>query len=85
VQAKRDAEMNAKNLEMKDIKNTFEAEARRLEDIIHNKDRVNEALGLELRKEKEKSIALQRNYDLEIGRLVNEKDHILSDFAMVND
>lgn len=77
--------MNAKNLEMKDIKNTFETEARRLEDIIHNKDRVNEALGLELRKEKEKSIALQRNYDLEIGRLVNEKDHILSDFAMVND
>lgn len=30
MQAKRDAEMNGKNLEMKDIKNTFEAEARRL-------------------------------------------------------
>lgn len=63
--------MNGKNLEMIDIKNTFEAEARRLEEIINNKDRVNEALGLELKKEKERIVSLTRNYDLEIGRLVN--------------
>lgn len=28
---------------------------------------------------------MTRNYDLEINRLVNEKDHILSDLALVND
>ena len=49
---------------MKEIKNTFEVEARRLEDIINNKDRMNEGLTLELKKEKERVAALTRNYDL---------------------
>lgn len=44
-----------------------------------------DTLNSELKKEKEKSIALARNYDLEIGKLINEKDFILSDFAKVND
>lgn len=56
--------MNAKNLELKDIKNAFDIEGRRLEDIINNKDRVNEGLTLELKKEKERVVALTRNYDL---------------------
>ena len=63
--------MNAKNLEMKEIKNTFEAEARRLEDIINHKDRVNEGLSLDLKKEKERVASLTRTYDLEINKLVN--------------
>lgn len=50
LEAKRDVEIKAKNLEMNDIKATFDRETERLEDIIHNKDRVNEALALELRK-----------------------------------
>jgi hypothetical protein len=41
-------------------------------------------LGLELRKEKERIFSLTRNYDQEIGKLVIEKDNILSDFASVN-
>jgi hypothetical protein len=64
MQNKREAEMNAKNLELKDIKNAFDIEGRRLEDIINNKDRVNEGLTLELKKEKERVVALTRNYDL---------------------
>lgn len=63
----------------------FESETRRLEAILNNKDRVNEALGGELKKEKQRNIALTRNYDLEIGKLVNEKDHILSDLTHIND
>ena len=77
--------MNTKNLELKDIQNVFEKESKRLEDIINNKDRVNEAVGLECRKEKEKLAALTRNYDLEISQLVTEKNHILSDLALVSE
>lgn len=49
---------------MNDIKATFDRETERLEDIINNKDRVNQALALELRKQKETGIILTRNYDL---------------------
>lgn len=38
-----------------------------------------------MKKEKERVAALTRNYDLEINRLVSEKDHILSDLTLVND
>lgn len=46
---------------------------------------MNEVLGADLKKEKERVAALTRNYDLEINRLVSEKDHILSDLTLVND
>lgn len=69
--ARRSADSNLKHLELNDLKNTFDAEGRRLDDIIINKDKVIETLGADLRREKEKIIALTRNYDLEIGRLVN--------------
>ena len=84
AEAKRNADSNLKHLELKDLKSTFDAEGRRLDDIILNKDRIIETLGLDLKREKEKIIVLTKNYDSEIGKLVNEKDHILSDFALMN-
>lgn len=77
--------MNLKHLQLNDLKNVFDNEGRRLDQIIVQKDRMIDTLSVELKKEKEKSIALARNYDLEIGKLINQKDFILSDFAKVND
>jgi hypothetical protein len=42
--------MNTKNLELKDLANTFEAEGRRLDEIVNQKDRNNSLLTGDLNK-----------------------------------
>ena len=76
--------MNERKLELLGIQQTFDNEGKRLDVIINNKDRTNETLGTELKKEKERLFAMTRNYDQQIGKLVIEKDNILADFTNVN-
>lgn len=72
-------------MELKDIRGAFEMEAQRLQDIINSKDLVNQSLGIELMKEKEKVTALCRNYDIEINHLVTEKDHLIQDLTELSE
>lgn len=64
AELKRNGDLGLKHKQLSEIKATFDAQGRRLDEIILNKDRVNETLGAELRKQKEKIIVLTRNYDL---------------------
>lgn len=80
----KDAEMGTVSMELRDIKDSFEAEAYRLQEMINNKEIVNESLGIELMREKERVAALCRNYDIEINRLVSEKDRLICDLNELN-
>ena len=52
--------------------------------MINSKDVVNESLGIELLKEKDRSASLCRNYDIEINALVTDKDYLLADITQIS-
>lgn len=52
-----------KNQELKEITNAFEAEGKRLNEIINMKERMIDNVNKDLNKEKQRVLELTRNYE----------------------
>ena len=62
MENKRASENLMRNQEMKDIKQTFENESKRLNEIVNMKDRMVDSLTKENNKEKATILELTKNY-----------------------
>lgn len=73
-----------KNQQLKDLTNAFEAEGKRLNEIIAMKERMIEGLNKDLSREKQKILELTRSYEKEINDLVHEKNRLLDEIDVLN-
>ena len=73
-----------KNQELKDLTNTFESEANRLNEIINMKERMIDSLNKENSREKQRILELTKNYENEINNLAHDKSRLMNEIDELN-
>lgn len=84
LENKHQMELGSRDLQLKELKQLFEAEGRRLDEILAQKDRANHELSGDLGSQKDHNAALAQKYEMEVCGLLQTKEMLLGEVDRVS-